>query len=244
MNPLIVIPARIGSTRLPEKPLALINREPMIVHVWRQACAAEVAPVVVACDHPDIVEAVEKAGGRAVLTRSDHPTGSDRLYEAVQIVDPETHYTHIINVQGDLPLFAYQVLHRILDPFKESAVDLSTFIQPLRPEVHPPHSVKVRIEESQGKQWVKCLDFSRKGINADYIHIGIYAFSRRALSVFSSMAQTEHERSESLEQLRALDHGMTISGVLLDQEEFVSVDTLQDLKYACERLTSFHIVAS
>lgn len=236
MNPVIVIPARIGSTRLPHKPLALINREPMIVHVWRQACAADVAPVVVACDHPDIAEAVEKAGGKAVLTRPDHPTGSDRLYEAVQIVDPQEHYTHVINVQGDLPLFAHQVLHRVLEPFQEKSVDLSTFIQPLRPEVHPPHSVKVRVEKSDDKGWVKCLDFSRKGINANYIHIGIYAFSRKALGIFANTDQTEHERSESLEQLRALDHGMTIAGVLLGQEEFVSVDTLQDLKYACERL--------
>ncbi len=204
---------------------------------------ADVAPVVVACDHPDIAEAVEKAGGRAVLTRSDHPTGSDRLYEAVQTVDPKEEYTHIINVQGDLPLFAYQVLHRVLEPFEQKSVDLSTFIQPLRPEVHPPHSVKVRIESIDGKEWVKCLDFSRKGINADYIHIGIYAFSRKALGLFASMAQTEHERSESLEQLRALDHGMTIAGVLLDQEEFVSVDTLQDLKYACERLTPLYVAS-
>lgn len=236
LNPLIIIPARMGSTRLPQKPLALINREPMIVHVWRQACKANIAPVVVACDHPEIVSAVEAVGGHAVLTQSHHPTGSDRLYEAVQSIDPEEKYSLIINVQGDLPLFAYEVLEQLLLPFEYSNFDMATFIQPLRPSIHPPHSVKVRVEPLAGTSWMWCRDFSRKGINADYVHVGIYAFSRRALSSFAALPQTEHERSESLEQLRALDHGLSIVGVLLEDQEFISVDTPQDLQYACERL--------
>ncbi len=236
MNPLIVIPARMGSTRLPQKPLALINREPMVVHVWRQACAAQVAPVIVACDHPEIAKAIEDVGGIAVLTQSHHATGSDRLAEAVALFDPQEKYSFIINVQGDLPVFPVKLLPSLLPPFKMPQVDIVTFIQSI--EYGVPHSVKVHVEALDDTSWFRCLDFSRKGNNASYIHLGLYAFRRNALKTFNSLAQTEHERSESLEQLRALDHGMMIAGVLVGNEAVVSVDTPQDLEYACQFVSS------
>jgi len=236
MNPLIVIPARMGSTRLPQKPLALINREPMVVHVWRQACAAQVAPVIVACDHPEIAKAIEDVGGTAVLTQSHHATGSDRLAEAVELFDPQEQYSLIINVQGDLPVFPEKLLPSLLPPFQMPQVDIVTFIQSI--EYGVPHSVKVHVEGLEDTSWFRCLDFSRKGNNASYIHLGIYAFRRNALKTFASLAQTEHERSESLEQLRALDHGMMVAGVLVGNEAVVSVDTPQDLEYACQFVSS------
>lgn len=238
LNPLIVIPARMGSLRLPQKPLALINREPMIVHVWRNACAANIGRVVVACDHEDIVKAIETVGGEAVMTKSSHPTGSDRIYEAAQIIDPEEKHSVIINVQGDLPVFPNEVLSSLLPPFISwPDTDMTTFIQEFRSDEHPAHSVKVRVSPIKGSaDSFRCLDFSRKGINAAYVHVGIYAFRRKALAAFASLAQTEHECSESLEQLRALDHDFSIIGVLLGNQEFLSVDIPQDLKVVCARM--------
>lgn len=233
-TPLLVIPARMGSTRLPQKPLALIRGEPMVVHVWRQACSAQVAPVVVACDHPAIQKVIEDVGGRAVLTRVDHPTGSDRVYEAVQKIDPQGTYDVILNVQGDLPLFPVALLSQLLDPFAFPKVDISTFIQPIAYGM--PGSVKVHVKPWLQTPWFQCMDFSRKGHSASYVHLGIYAFRRSALQRFASLAETEHERSESLEQLRALDHRFFITGVLVGKETVVSVDTSQDLQYACEVL--------
>ena len=102
-DPIVLIPARMASTRLPNKPLADIHGEPMIVHVWRRAVEAGLGPVVVATDEPAIIKAIEKVGGIAVLTRSDHPSGSDRIYEAIEAIDPQGHHDVIVNVQGDLP---------------------------------------------------------------------------------------------------------------------------------------------
>ena len=232
MKPLIVIPARMGSTRLPQKPLALINREPMVVHVWRQACTAQIAPVIVACDHLEIAKVIEDVGGTAVLTHPHHPTGSDRLSEAVRSFDPEEKYSIIVNIQGDLPVFPNHLLRDLFPPFSMPQVDIVTFIQSI--EYGMPHSVKVHVDSFVDTPWFRCLDFSRKGNHASYIHLGIYAFRRAALKLFASLAQTEHERSESLEQLRALDHGMTIAGVLVGKETVISVDTPQDLECACQ----------
>ena len=102
-NPIVLIPARMASTRLPGKPLADIHGEPMIVHVWRSAMEADVGPVLVAADDPAIAEAVRAAGGRAVLTRPDHPSGSDRIFEAIGLADPDGLHDIVVNVQGDLP---------------------------------------------------------------------------------------------------------------------------------------------
>jgi 3-deoxy-manno-octulosonate cytidylyltransferase (CMP-KDO synthetase) len=126
MKPLVVIPARMSSSRLPGKPLADIHGAPMIVHVWRRARAAGVGPVLVAAGESEIVEAVEKAGGRALLTRADHPSGSDRVWEAVEIADPHGHHDVIVNLQGDLPMLAPSAIVRVLEPLSQPAVDIAT----------------------------------------------------------------------------------------------------------------------
>ncbi|MFQ6016689.1 MAG: cytidylyltransferase domain-containing protein, partial [Kiloniellaceae bacterium] len=126
-SPIVVIPARLGSTRLPGKPLSLIHGEPMIVHVWRRAAAADIGPVVVACAQSSIAEAVAGAGGRAVLTRPEHASGSDRVFEAVESLDPEGRHDVVVNLQGDLPTIAPEVVRAVLRPLGQSeAVDIAT----------------------------------------------------------------------------------------------------------------------
>lgn len=229
MRPLIVIPSRMGSVRLPHKPLAMVQ-EPMVVHVWRQACEANFAPVVVACDHPDIARVIQDAGGQAVLTHSQHATGSDRVAEAIDLIDPKGEHDLIINLQGDMVLFPSAILSRIIEPFEHAEVDMTTFIQPSA--YGTPSSVRVRVEEVPPASWVRCRDFSRKGYNAAHVHLGVYGFRRQALRRFTQLSQTEHELSESLEQLRALDHHFFIAAVVLDDEKFLSVDTPEDLSNA------------
>ncbi len=127
-SPIVMIPARLASTRLPGKPLADIHGLPMIVHVWRRAVAAELGPVVVACAEPEIADAVAAAGGRAVLTRPDHGSGSDRIFEALEARDPERRHDAVINLQGDLPTIAPEVLRVVLAPLAEPAVDIATVV--------------------------------------------------------------------------------------------------------------------
>jgi 3-deoxy-manno-octulosonate cytidylyltransferase (CMP-KDO synthetase) len=231
---LIVIPARMGSARLPQKPLSLIHGVPMIVRVWRKAIEAGVAPVVVACDHQDIASLIQDAGGQAILTEGQHATGSDRVWEAVQRLDPQGQVDVVINLQGDLPVFPPGVLSDLVRPFQDPHVQMSTLIQDVR--YGHEKSVKVRVETPVNREWVRCLDFSRKAQNATFIHQGVYAFRRQALGRFAGLAQTEHELSESLEQLRALDHGFYIAGIDVGSACFRSVNTPQDLEVVCKIL--------
>ncbi len=127
-SPIVLIPARLASTRLPGKPLADIHGDPMIVHVWRRAMAAELGPVVVACAEPEIAKAVEAAGGRAALTRPDHGSGSDRIFEALETLDPEGRHDAVINLQGDLPTIAPEALRAVLAPLADAAVDIATLV--------------------------------------------------------------------------------------------------------------------
>jgi 3-deoxy-manno-octulosonate cytidylyltransferase (CMP-KDO synthetase) len=233
IRPIIMIPSRMNSVRLPHKPMAVIGTEPMIVHVWRRACQADIAPVVVACDHEDIADAITSVGGHAVMTQKEHATGSDRLAQAVDRFDPEGHYTHVINVQGDLPYFPSSVLGSIVQPFSMPCVDMTTFIQPKDPSVTG--SVHVRIQTMQdpaGQSWIQCVDFTRHDWASEYTHLGVYAFRRSVLKQFSQWPQTPRELKESLEQLRMMDRNITIAGVLLGKEIFISVDTPADLERA------------
>jgi 3-deoxy-manno-octulosonate cytidylyltransferase (CMP-KDO synthetase) len=125
-SPIIVIPSRLAAQRLPGKPLADIHGEPMIVHVWRRAIESCVGRVVVACADAEIAKAISAAGGDAVMTRSDHPSGSDRIFEAVQAVDPDGTHGAVINLQGDLPTIAGDVIHTALRPLDDGAVDIGT----------------------------------------------------------------------------------------------------------------------
>ncbi|WP_119461204.1 3-deoxy-manno-octulosonate cytidylyltransferase [Rhodospirillaceae bacterium SYSU D60014] len=246
-SPIVVIPARLGSTRLPDKPLADIHGEPMIVHVWRRAVEADVGPVLVACAEPAIADAVQAAGGRAVLTRPDHASGSDRIHEAVQRIDPDAAHDLVVNLQGDLPTVAPAVVRAVLPPFVEPAVDIATLVTPIADpaERDNPNVVKavVAFPEEPGDvcpPTARALYFSRAAVPAGdgphYHHIGLYAYRRAALARFVRLPPGLLERRERLEQLRALEAGMRIDAALVDTVP-LGVDTPADLARARALLT-------
>jgi 3-deoxy-manno-octulosonate cytidylyltransferase (CMP-KDO synthetase) len=238
MNPLIVIPARLAAMRLPNKPLADIHGVPMIVHVWRRAMEAAIGPVVVACADQPILEAIERAGGRAVLTDPDHPSGSDRVWEAVERVDPDGKHDVIVNVQGDVPTLEGALIRRSLDPLRlDPDVDIATLVCPIvdpvdidRPSVPKPVIVW-RPEGGIGR----CLYFSRAtipyGPGPIYFHIGLYAYRREALARFVALPPGQLELREKLEQLRALEAGMRIDAAEVETVP-LGVDTPEDLEQA------------
>ena len=235
-DPIVLIPARLKATRLPEKPLADILGEPMIVHVWRRACEAGIGPVAVATDAPAIAAAVEKAGGRAVMTRDDHVSGSDRIFEAVEAIDPEGRHDTVVNVQGDLPTIDPRAIAAAITPLADGAVDIATLAAAiLRPEERTdPNVVKlVGSEVAPGR--LRALYFTRatapSGDGPLYHHIGLYAYRRRALARFVALPPSPLERRERLEQLRALEAGMRIDAVVVDDVP-LGVDTPHDLERA------------
>jgi 3-deoxy-manno-octulosonate cytidylyltransferase (CMP-KDO synthetase) len=233
MNPILVIPARLKAQRLPGKPLALIGGEPMIVHVWRRAVAAACGPVIVACADAEIVDAIAKVGGRAMLT-GDHPSGSDRVFEAARRVDPERRHDVVVNVQGDLPLIDPLAIRAALEPLADAAVDIATLAAPIvEPgEREAPSVVKVAAGFAPGAKIARAIYFSRLpvpfGAGAHYHHIGLYAYRRAALERFVALAPGLLEKRESLEQLRALEAGMRIDVALVDSVP-LGVDTPADL---------------
>lgn len=235
-DPIILIPARMASTRLPGKPLADICGEPMIVHVWRRAIEAGLGPVVVATDTREVAEAVEKAGGIAVMTRADHPSGSDRIFEAVENFDPAGHYDIIVNVQGDLPTIDPRAIAAAVPPLANPAVDLATLAVEIRREDEKtdPNVVKaVGAEIAPGH--FRALYFTRAtaptGPGPLYHHVGLYAWRRTALRRFVTLKPSPLEIRERLEQLRALEAGMRIDIVLVDDVP-LGVDAPHDLERA------------
>ena len=241
-QPIVVIPARLASTRLPAKPLADIHGEPMIVHVWRRAVEAAIGPVLVACGDAAIVDAVEAAGGEAVLTRPDHPSGSDRIFEAVQKVDPGGRYDAVINLQGDAPTVDPSAVRAALAPLDDAAVDIGTIVTLIRSaeERDNPNMVKAAVAFPAAGTVARALYFSRlpipSGEGPHYHHVGIYAFRRDALARFVSLPPGRLEQRERLEQLRALEAGMRIDVALVDSWPF-GVDTPADLARARAILT-------
>jgi 3-deoxy-manno-octulosonate cytidylyltransferase (CMP-KDO synthetase) len=233
---LIAIPARMAATRLPGKPLAEIGGVPMIVHVLRRAEAAAIGPAVVATDSRAIAAAVSKAGGRAVLTRADHVSGSDRVFEAVQQVDPERSVKIIVNLQGDLPTLSPAAIAAALAPLSDPAVDIATLAAEIESEEErsDPNVVKVvGTPVSPGR--LRALYFTRATAPAGegplYHHIGLYAFRRAALETFVKLPPSPLECREKLEQLRALEAGMRIDVALVDAVP-LGVDTPEDLAKA------------
>jgi len=233
---LILIPARMASHRLPGKPLADIAGEPMIVHVMRRAQAAQLGPVVIATDSEAIAACVEKAGGRAVMTRADHASGSDRIFEALAAADPERRAGIIVNVQGDLPTIAPADIAAAIVPLADPAVDIATLAAEIsRPdEATNPNVVKV-VGTPIAERRLRALYFTRATAPAGegplYHHIGLYAFRREALTRFVGLAPSPLERREKLEQLRALEAGMRIDVALVDSAP-LGVDTPEDLDRA------------
>jgi 3-deoxy-manno-octulosonate cytidylyltransferase (CMP-KDO synthetase) len=237
---LVVIPARMASTRLPGKPLADIAGEPMIVHVMRRAQAAEIGPVVIATDSEVIAACVEKAGGRAVMTRADHTSGSDRIFEALQTADPDGRAEIVVNVQGDLPTLAPSDVAAAIEPLADPAVDIGTLAAEITraDERTNPNVVKV-VGTPIGAKRLHALYFTRAtapwGTGALYHHIGLYAYRRAALARFVALPPSALEQREKLEQLRALEAGMRIDVTIVDSVP-LGVDTAEDLERARELL--------
>jgi 3-deoxy-manno-octulosonate cytidylyltransferase (CMP-KDO synthetase) len=233
---LIVIPARMASTRLPGKPLADIAGEPMILHVMRRAQAAGVGEVVVATDSEPIATCVEKAGGRAVMTRADHVSGSDRIFEALGSADPTGRCGIVVNVQGDLPTLRPGDIGAAIAPLADAAVDIATLAAEIdrAEERTNPNVVKVVGTPVTPKR-MRALYFTRATAPAGegplYHHIGLYAFRRPALVRFVSLPPSSLERREQLEQLRALEAGMRIDVTIVDSVP-LGVDTPEDLERA------------
>ena len=231
-NPIVLIPARLASTRLPGKPLALIAGEPMIVHVWRRAMEAGIGPVAVACAEREISAAVERAGGKAVLTKPGHPSGSDRIFEALKQLDPKAKHDVVVNVQGDLPLLDPAAIRAALSPLADPECEIATLCAKLEPgEIELASVVKVKAEFQPGQKIARALSFSRKALSPAWHHIGLYAYRRRALERFVGLPPSDSEKRENLEQMRALDAGMRIDVALVDAVPF-GVDTPADLERA------------
>lgn len=236
MKPVILIPARLGATRLPNKPLADIHGEPMIVAVWRRAMEADIAPVWIATDTPAIAEAVRAAGGQAVMTAAEHPSGSDRVFEALGRIDPDREFDVVLNVQGDLPTVAPATLRAAAIPLADAEVAIGTAVAPiLRAEEREASSVVKMVGTPLGGGRFRALYFTRAqapwGEGPLYHHIGLYAWRREALARFVGLPPSPLEQREKLEQLRALEAGMRIDAMEV-AEVPLGVDTPADLERA------------
>jgi len=233
---LVLIPARMAATRLPGKPLLDIAGLPMIVHVLRRAEAAGIGRVAVATDTPEIAAAVTAHGGEAVMTRADHPSGSDRIFEALGKLDPGGKCEIVVNLQGDFPTILPENIGSVLDPLADPTVDIATLAAEIHTEEESlnPNVVKA-VGSPIGPRRLRALYFTRAtapwGDGPRYHHIGLYAYRRAALERFVSLAPSTLERQEKLEQLRALEAGMRIDVMIVDTVPR-GVDTPADLETA------------
>lgn len=236
-NPIVAIPARLASARLPDKPLADICGEPMIVQVWRRAVEADVGPVIVAAAENGIADAIRQAGGEAVMTDPDLPSGSDRIHQALTRFDPDAAYDAVVNVQGDLPTIEPAPIRDALGLLSDPAVDIGTLAAEIarQEERDNPNVVKAVIACAAGDRRGRALYFTRapapSGDGPLYHHIGLYAYRRAALDRFVALPPGILEQRERLEQLRALEAGMRIDVALVDTVP-LGVDTPADLDRA------------
>jgi 3-deoxy-manno-octulosonate cytidylyltransferase (CMP-KDO synthetase) len=236
MNPIIIIPARLASTRLPRKPLADIGGRPMIARVAERALAAGIGPVAVAVDSAEIAQALEGSGARAVVTRGDHQSGSDRVFEALETLDPEGRHDVVVNVQGDFPTAAPAAIAAVLGPLKDAEVAIGTLAgEIVLPEERTNPNVVKLIGSPVEAGRLRALYFTRatapSGPGPVFHHIGIYAYRRAALERFAALPPSPLEQRERLEQLRALEAGMSIGVALVDTVP-LGVDTPHDLARA------------
>jgi 3-deoxy-manno-octulosonate cytidylyltransferase (CMP-KDO synthetase) len=235
-NPIVLVPARLASTRLPNKPLADLHGEPMIVHVWRRAIEADVGPVLVAADSPAIVEAITARGGQAVLTGLHHQSGSDRIFEAISRFDPDQRHDVVINVQGDLPTIEPAPVRAALKPLDNPLVDIATLACVITREDERTNPNVVKVVGTQiAPDLLRALYFTRAsapyGDGPLLHHIGLYAYRRASLTRFVSLPPSPLEQREKLEQLRALEAGLRIDVALVDTVP-LGVDTAEDLERA------------
>ena len=234
LNPIVIIPARLAATRLPDKPLADIAGTPLIVRIWQCAAAADMGRVVVACGDAEIKSAVERAGGEAVMTDPDLPSGSDRVAAAAETIDPAGAHDVVVNLQGDVPEIDSESLRAVLIPLADSDFDMSTVATLMDPALRDdPNSVKVALALADGDAVGRALYFSRATVPSGegplYHHFGLYAFRREALRRFVTLPPGALEIRERLEQLRALEAGMSI-GVALIDHPLREVNTPEDLE--------------
>jgi 3-deoxy-manno-octulosonate cytidylyltransferase (CMP-KDO synthetase) len=238
---LVLIPARMAATRLPGKPLLDIAGLPMIVHVLRRAEAANIGRVAVATDTPEIAAVVRSHGGEAVMTRADHPSGSDRVFEALCKLDPGGEAEIVVNLQGDFPTILPANIGAVLAPLSDPAVDVATLAAEIHTEEESvnPNVVKM-VGSPLGARRLRALYFTRAtapwGEGPRYHHVGLYAYRRAALERFVALSPSALERQEKLEQLRALEAGMRIDAMIVDTVPR-GVDTPADLE------TARHILA-
>ena len=232
---IIIIPARLAASRLPGKPLAEIDGKPMIQLVWENAIAADIAPVYVATDDHDIANVITSAGGKAVMTRTDHPSGSDRTFEAIETIDPDRNISQILNLQGDLPDLSPEIPHLLGVILDRGDTDLATLVTPASHDEASRTQVVKAVVSWQDETFGKAIYFSRAavptGTNALWHHIGVYGWRRDALAHFVSQPPSKLELAEKLEQLRAIELGMTITvGKVANAPG--GVDTAEDLEAA------------
>ena len=237
---LVLIPARMAATRLPGKPLLDIAGLPMIVHVLRRAEAAKIGRVAVATDTPEIAAAVKAHGGEVVMTRPEHPSGSDRIHEALKTLDPGGECEFVVNLQGDFPTISPDNIRDVLPPLADPAVDIATLAAEIHTEEESdnPNVVKA-VGSPIGARRLRALYFTRarapSGDGPRYHHIGLYAYRRAALERFVALPPSPLEKQEKLEQLRALEAGMRIDVTIVDTVPR-GVDTPADLETARQLL--------
>jgi len=239
----IFIPARIGSTRLPNKPLIKINGKEMILHVMENAKKSMADDVIVATDSEDIHNLVQSHGGKSIITSQEHQSGTDRIYEAIQKSDISNKYEYFMNLQGDLPNVSKEVINLGIKKIQETTADILTYCRVIddAQDIQNPNIVKIAASELN-KNEINAIYFSRSPIpnRADiyYEHIGIYIYKRYAIDKFISLKPTKLEKIEKLEQLRAIENGLKINLILID-DIIISIDTIDDMnklkKYLMDR---------
>ncbi|MEP3275494.1 MAG: 3-deoxy-manno-octulosonate cytidylyltransferase [Stappiaceae bacterium] len=229
---LTIIPSRYAASRLPGKPLIDIAGKPMIVRAYEQAVAVDLGPVVVATDDDRIAGVVRAAGGEAVMTRPDHVSGSDRIYEALTKIDPDGQFEFVLNLQGDVPLVEPQAVRDCFAPMKDPAVDIGTIATLMKEEQKTNPSFVKAIGTPLSEKRLRALYFTRatapSGEGPLYLHIGLYAYRRAALERFINLPASPLEKREKLEQLRALEDGMRIDVTLVDSVP-IDVNTPEDV---------------
>lgn len=235
--PIIIIPARMQSQRLPGKPLLKIAGKTMIEHVWQRACSFNLGPVIVACAESEIAEVITKSGGHAILTDPNLPSGTDRIQQALTKFEDHEKYNFVINLQGDLPLIEKQALQSLVDIAETSECDITTLASRIHTEdeLKNPNIVKISAQKLNESEFYKAHYFSRspipysQNVNPEihFHHIGLYGYRRKVLEEIVQLPQSPLEKTERLEQLRALDNGYKIN-FALHPNEIVGVDTQED----------------
>ena len=234
-NTAILIPARLAATRLPNKPLELIDNQPMIIHVWKRAIESSLGKVVVATDSEEIAKLIKDEGGISVLTEQDHQSGSDRIYEALIKIDTMNEIKYVINLQGDLPNILDINLQQVLDILQNDTYEIGTLVAKIDTDMDLKNKniVKALCDFNENKTIAKAIDFTRTydqaTKNNHFHHVGVYSYRRISLERFINLPQSERETLFKLEQLRALDNNMNIGAALIDNLP-LGVDTHEDLE--------------